>query len=273
VDDLSGRMPRIGLLVLVVLLACAVVGGAGGATASSPSPAAAVAALSCPAGYVDAQLSWGEKCLREGEFCKIGNPEYHAYGFDCPATGHLVDYAPSSTTTTTTTTTTATTIAATTTSDASVVLGVTTLLRLRTRTHGCLVGVLPDPRCSPGAYYSGLTTAVICSPSFHTSLIRNVSAAEKHAVELEYGLAPRAYGYTLEIDHIVPLELGGSNDIANLFPERASLSPGYRAKDRLENRLRAMVCAGQIGQHLVQLAVASNWVKLYATVFGFAPTR
>lgn len=33
-------------------------------------------------------------------------------------------------------------------------------------------------------------------------------------------------GYTLEIDHIVSLELGGSNDIANLYPERASPAPG-----------------------------------------------
>ena len=33
-------------------------------------------------------------------------------------------------------------------------------------------------------------------------------------------------GRTLEIDHIVSLELGGSNDIANLYPEKATL-PGH----------------------------------------------
>lgn len=43
----------------------------------------------CGAGYVLAHLSWGEKCLRAGEFCKVGNPEYLKYGFTCPQTGHL----------------------------------------------------------------------------------------------------------------------------------------------------------------------------------------
>jgi hypothetical protein len=57
------------------------------------------------------------------------------------------------------------------------------------------------------------------------------------------------YGNTLEIDHIVSLELGGSNDIANLYPEEAKFadgSPGYQIKDKLENRLHGIVCAGQI---------------------------
>jgi hypothetical protein len=65
---------------------------------------------------------------------------------------------------------------------------------------------------------------VICSASFHTSSIRNVPQSEKYAVEAEYGMAQKLYGSTLEIDHIVSLELGGSNDIANLFRrERAQL--------------------------------------------------
>jgi hypothetical protein len=54
-----------------------------------------------------------------------------------------------------------------------------------------------------------------------------VPTSEKHAVEVEYGLKPKSYGSTLEIDHIVSLELGGSNNIANLFPEKTSVHPGY----------------------------------------------
>jgi hypothetical protein len=52
----------------------------------------------------------------------------------------------------------------------------------------------------------------------------------KHQVEVEYGLASKGYDGTLEIDRIVSLELGGSNDIANLYPEEATLprnAPGY----------------------------------------------
>ena len=108
-------------------------------------------------------------------------------------------------------------------------VGKTVLLAARTRTSGCTLGANPDRRCSPGAYYSKLTKAVICSSSFRTSTIRNVPDSEKHQVEIEYGLAPKGYGSTLEIDHIVSLELGGSNDIANLYPEMATCRPARPA--------------------------------------------
>lgn len=50
----------------------------------------------------------------------------------------------------------------------------------------------------------------------------------KYAVEKEYGMKPTTYGKTLEIDHIISLELGGSNDIANVCPEKRDVGPGYR---------------------------------------------
>ena len=41
-------------------------------------------------------------------------------------------------------------------------------------------------------------------------------------------------------------ELGGSNDIASLFPEPGSGPANYHVKDKLENKLHALVCAGSI---------------------------
>jgi hypothetical protein len=43
-----------------------------------------------------------------------------------------------------------------------------------------------------------------------------------------------------------PRELGGSNDPANLFPERLNAHPGYRVKDKLENKLHDLVCDGKM---------------------------
>lgn len=43
----------------------------------------------CSASYVSASLPWGHKCLRAGEFCKVGNAAYARFGFRCPSTGHL----------------------------------------------------------------------------------------------------------------------------------------------------------------------------------------
>jgi uncharacterized protein DUF3761 len=143
-------------------------------------------------------------------------------------------------------------------------VGATVLLAPRTRTAGCRLGAEPDRRCSPGAYYAGLGRSVICGGGFRTSTIRNVPQSEKFAVEREYGLA-RLYGRTLEIDHIVPLELGGSTDIANLFPER-----GYSAKDRLENALHDRVCSGQMALRAAQRRIAAGWQALFRGIFGGA---
>jgi hypothetical protein len=75
---------RLALLCALV----ATVAGAGWLT--SPSSGSPVSVTkTCSASYVLAHLSWGDKCLRAGQFCKVGNNEYLRYGFSCPATGHL----------------------------------------------------------------------------------------------------------------------------------------------------------------------------------------
>jgi len=153
-------------------------------------------------------------------------------------------------------------------------LGTTVLLQARTKTSGCKLAPTPDRRCSPGAYYSGLNKSVICSASFRTGPIRNVPDSEKHQVEIEYGLAAKAYGSTLEIDHIVSLELGGSNDPANLFPEEARFTghqPGFHVKDKLENAVHNALCAGKISLRSAQQQIANNWEMLYKNMLGVPP--
>jgi hypothetical protein len=248
----------------LVLLAVAVAAFAGAAVAPSGNAAGrapASAARTCSPGYVHASLSWGEKCLQAGQFCKVGNPEYHRYGFDCPAGGHLVRSA-------------GTTPGATKSSPepqaSSVSLGRSVPVRPRRRTGACRRSALPDVRCSPGAYYSKLTTAVICSAGFRTSTIRDVPQSEKFAVEREYGLPARLYGRSLEIDHIIPLELGGSNAITNLFPEPGSGRWSYHVKDRLENVLHERVCAGRMPLLAARRSVATNWERLDERLLGTA---
>lgn len=71
------------------VLASIVVGALGVGYAQAPSASSATQIAACANGYVSAHLSWGSKCLRAGEFCKVGNAQYARYGFYCPATGHL----------------------------------------------------------------------------------------------------------------------------------------------------------------------------------------
>jgi len=68
------------------------------------------------------------------------------------------------------------------------------------------------------------------------------------------------------------LELRGSNDIANLFPEKRDVAPGYIVKDALENRLHDIVCTEHaMTLRQVQRAIATNWETLFKKVYGVAP--
>jgi hypothetical protein len=243
--------------VASVLLGLGCYGAAAAPATGSTNPLNSVRAL-CGAGYVDAVIGGAHKCLRAGEFCSPGHElDYERYGFACIG-GHLKARAPTTTTPSTTSQPTAS-------------VGLTVKLAPRTQTSRCTPGPRPDRQCSPGAYYSGLTRTVLCSSGFRTGSIRNVPDSEKHEVEIEYGMVPRSYGRTIEIDHIVSLELGGSNDISNLFPEPGSGPASYHVKDKLENKLHALVCAGSMTLHAAQAGIATNWRALYRTIYGDSP--
>ncbi|HVI91157.1 MAG TPA: hypothetical protein VM659_22855 [Dongiaceae bacterium] len=57
----------------------------------------------------------------------------------------------------------------------------------------------------------------ICTAGY-SKTVRNVPTAEKNTVYREYGITNHRTG-EYEVDHLISLELGGSNDIANLWPQ------------------------------------------------------
>lgn len=118
---------------------------------------------------------------------------------------------------------------------------------------------LPNHRLTPGAHLS-VGKARICVTGYSAS-VRNVPESLKDAVYARYGLQRVAYAY--EVDHLVSLELGGSNAIANLWPEHYYNPWGARTKDRLENKLHALVCAGRLTLASAQRQEASNWIAAY----------
>lgn len=135
-------------------------------------------------------------------------------------------------------------------------------------------GVRPDPVLTPGAIRT-TDKAEICATK--TSTVRNVSGSEKLAVYRRYGMAgPNAAfpGTELlppyEVDHLISLELGGSNDITNLWPEAYGQPMGAHEKDAVENRLHHMICAGRISVEDAQHAIATDWVAAYRLYVGEA---
>jgi hypothetical protein len=97
--------------------------------------------------------------------------------------------------------------------------------------------------------------------------VRNVPQSRKDAVYRAYGIKRHFNGRNGEVDHLVSLELGGTNATANLFPEAASPWPGSHEKDRLENRLHNEVCFGQITLRRAQRLIAGDWAKEYRARF------
>ncbi len=132
----------------------------------------------------------------------------------------------------------------------------------RTKTSGCQVnGPLPDSACTPGAIFPSATKDQVCQSGYAKG-VRDVPDSEKNQVYAEYGIASHQPG-EYEVDHLISLELGGSNDIANLWPEAAEPRPGYHEKDRVENYLHQQVCSGAISLQEAQREIATNWLDVY----------
>ena len=121
---------------------------------------------------------------------------------------------------------------------------------------------LPDHACTPGSVFPNATLEEICV-SGYTQRVRKVSAATKRRVYQAYGFTyPQPRG-AFEVDHLIPLAIGGNNEISNLFLEAAEPRPGYHEKDLVEIYLRQQVCARKMDLGPAQEQVATDWVAIY----------
>ena len=127
---------------------------------------------------------------------------------------------------------------------------------------------MPNRALTPGAV---LTTnaARVCVRGY-SARVRDVPQSEKDAVYARYGVIDVPYKH--EVDHLVSLEIGGSNAIANLWPEPYAGRWGARTKDVLEDRLHELVCDGRLGLRSAQRIEASDWVLAYRRYVGGTPT-
>ena len=126
-------------------------------------------------------------------------------------------------------------------------------------------GALPDPVCTPGA------TMIIEAGVLDTNTICNTPTGPRRFVPFEvHQLAFTEYGYTypeprgeFEVDHLIPLELGGDNVIANLWAEPAEPRPGFHEKDKVENYLHKQVCSGAMTLADAQKQIATDWLSVW----------
>lgn len=133
---------------------------------------------------------------------------------------------------------------------------------------------LPDPVCSPGVAFPFDTIQIngkyallpgkvivgdICVPGY-SSNIRKVTPKTSAQVYNNYGVVSRVTG-EYEMDHIISLELGGTNDIGNLYPQPAIPKPGFHEKDKVENCFHRMICKGELDIVKAQHIISTDWTE------------
>ncbi len=142
---------------------------------------------------------------------------------------------------------------------------------------GCNVGTrngypMPDPHCTPGGIDTSVTVEVLRNPDWRTRCIRNCesSEAQKHITYGWYNAhKPKINSeenQVCELDHLVPLELGGADGLGNIWPECGPddtvLKERYfKIKDRVENYLAEEVKQGHIPLAAAQRGIAEDWTQ------------
>ena len=125
---------------------------------------------------------------------------------------------------------------------------------------------LPNPTITPGATRTA-DVKYICTPGT-SKKDRLVTESEKRRAYSQYGVPGNHQGICsgpegCEVDHLISLQLGGSNDIRNLWPQPYDGDWNAHHKDVLENKLHKLVCSGQLTLEDAQHAIASDWIKAY----------
>ena len=138
---------------------------------------------------------------------------------------------------------------------------------------------LPDPTKTPGDRMPGVSATNICQDGY-TKLVRNVDWNLNRAVYLSYGMPKHTPG-AYEIDHLISLELGGSNSQSNLWPQSYLTKPwNAHVKDRLEDWMHASICnclrkgdtnQAELLMQTYQSEISSNWISAYQKYIGIEP--
>jgi hypothetical protein len=144
---------------------------------------------------------------------------------------------------------------------------------VQTKTTGCVPqGSLPDKGCTPGNIFNDSTVGDgsshdICAAGYNKT-VPDIPLSLQDQVYAAYGITTHVPGQ-YEIDHLVPVELGGNNapgDTSNLWPEPALPIPGFHEKDSVEIYLHNQVCSGKISLLTAQVTIATNWIAVYNNI-------
>ncbi len=127
---------------------------------------------------------------------------------------------------------------------------------------------LPRRELTPGAIDPRVNQSnirsTICRRGY-TASVRppfEYTNAMKHRLMRLYGVTGNIHDY--ELDHLVPLELGGCPECeTNLWPQPRKVFPGASEKDEVEDYLHHQVCSGALPLAEAQREIAADWYAVY----------
>jgi len=142
----------------------------------------------------------------------------------------------------------------------------------------------PDRQCTPGAINPTITLAVLKDPTFRTCCIRDKVESEsaKHVAYQWYGIPVPADNIgpnqVCELDHLVPLELGGGDSMDNIWPQcgpdGVTLNERFfKQKDQVEDYLADQVKAGNMDLAKAQQAIAADYTQFLAAAKKYCQTH
>jgi hypothetical protein len=121
------------------------------------------------------------------------------------------------------------------------------------------VPAMPMPAATPGRALA-LTKEAVCAA--RPAELR-ISFQTLGKLMLVYNVKRDDLG-NYQIDRLIPVELGGTNDEENLWLQPyVPYGIGAKQKDQLEVLLKEMVCKGSITVADAQKGIASDWFLLY----------
>ena len=129
---------------------------------------------------------------------------------------------------------------------------------------------LPTPGRTPGASTTK-TAAQLCAKGYTTKSVRppedyTEPLKKKQLKQARYHDKNPAH---YEEDHLISLEIGGDpKSPRNLWPQPYNGKCGAHVKDKLENKLHDLVCAGKVTLGQAQHDIATNWVAAYNHYIG-----
>ncbi len=136
--------------------------------------------------------------------------------------------------------------------------------------------IVPNLEITPGVARTDLSVAAICKTKWGKDA-RHVTDAMKAQVFKSYGLSGNSdpackpapgSKQRCEIDHLVSRELGGADDVKNLWPQPYAGTWNAHLKDKLENRLHKEMCAGKITLQEAQSSLVNDWRVAYRKYYG-----